>query len=180
MKRITLDSFIRALVDLRPRKRRKPARQALASQPSSMARVTIVGLMSSDGEDGRLLADVGGRNGWEVVFVDTCSEAKAALDQASVPVVLCDRELLGMGWRNAVQRLSGPPRQACVILLSETVDTYLWNEVVRGGGHDVLHKPLWEEGVIRAVRLARTYWNSPARTGLGLAAPLRPLQGGRT
>ena len=144
-----------------------------------MDRVTIVGLMDTDNQDGRLLADIGGRSGWNVVFADTCSDAKAALDQAQAPVVLCDRELLGMGWRNAVEGLSGPPNQACVILLSETVDSYLWNDVVRAGGHDVLLKPLKEEGVVRAVRLARTYWNSPARTGLGLAASLRPLRGGR-
>ncbi len=175
-----LKSFITSLVDLRLLMRRSAGRPSLIGAQPSADRVTIVGLMNADDEDGRLLADVGDRNGWEVVFVNTCSDAKAALDRAGVPVVLCDRELLGMGWRNAVERLSGPPHQACLILLSETVDTYLWNEVVCGGGHDVLHKPLWEEGVIRAVRLARTYWNSPARTGLGVAASLRPPQGGRT
>lgn len=176
MIRTALNSFIKTLVDLRPRKHRKPARQALTRQPSSTERVTIVGLMRSDDEDGRLLAEISGRSGWQVVFVDTCFDAKAALDQASVPVVLCDRELLGMGWRSAVERLSGPPHQACVILLSETVDTYLWNEVVGGGGHDVLPKPLGEDGVIRAVRLARTYWNSPARTGLHFEKSLRSLK----
>ncbi|HXJ96570.1 MAG TPA: response regulator [Terriglobia bacterium] len=159
MIRRSLKSFISSLVDLGPRKRRSPAQPPVDS-------VTIVGLMDGDDEDGRLLADIGNRSGWNVVLVDTSSDAKAALDQAKAPVVLCDRELLGMGWRNAVERLAGPPNQACVIVLSETVDTYLWNEVVRSGGHDVLPKPLREEGVVRAVRLARTYWNSLARNRL--------------
>jgi FixJ family two-component response regulator len=44
------------------------------------------------------------------------------------------------------------------------VDTYLWNEVVRTGGFDVLSKPLREDDVVRAVRLAFSYWNSGTKT----------------
>jgi len=161
-----LKSLVTSLTDRGPSKRHGPERPGQAGQQPAVDRITIVGLMDGADEDGRLLVDIGSRSGWNVVFVDTSSDAKAALDQARAPVVLCDRELLGMGWRNAVERLAGPPNQACVILLSETVDTYFWNEVVRSGGHDVLPKPLREEGVVRAVRLARTYWNSLARKGV--------------
>lgn len=135
-------------------------------QPGAAGKITIVGLMSSDDDDGRLLAEIGGRRGWQVVFAETHAEAEAALNGAQVPVVFCDHGLLGLGWRRAVERLSGPPKRACVILLSETADTNLWNEVVSGGGYDVLPKPLREDTVTRAVRLARSYWISPARTGL--------------
>jgi hypothetical protein len=45
------------------------------------------------------------------------------------------------------------------------VDTYLWNEVVSKGGFDVLSKPLREDDVVRAVRLAWSYWNSATRIG---------------
>jgi DNA-binding NtrC family response regulator len=170
MIRTALNSFVANLATWRVRIGANTKAQGLSNQQPAMVPVTIVGLMSSADEDARLLADLGGRSGWQVVFVNTCADAKAALDQATVPVVLCDRDLLGMGWRRAVERLAAPPRQACVILLSEAVDTYLWNEVVRGGGYDVLPKPLREEGLIRLVRLARSYWNSPARTGL-LSSP---------
>jgi len=135
-------------------------------QAGGAARITVVGLMSSDDDDGRLVGATGSRNGWQVVFAETHTEAEAALDQAQVPVVFCDHGLLGLGWRRAVERLSGPPKRACVILLSETADTNLWNEVVSSGGYDVLSKPLREDTVTRAVRLARSYWISPARTGL--------------
>jgi len=43
------------------------------------------------------------------------------------------------------------------------VDDYLWNEVVRRGGYDVLSKPLREEDLMRAIKLAWAYWNSAAR-----------------
>jgi DNA-binding NtrC family response regulator len=157
--------MITNLADLLPARRNDPARQE-SVQPTSMGKVTIVGLMNRDDDDGRLLSEVAGRSGWQVVFAKTYGEVGGALDQGNVPVVFCDRDLLGMGWRKAVERLSAPPHCACVILISEAIDANLWNEVVRGGGYEVLAKPLRAEGVIRAVRLAWSYWTSPARTGL--------------
>ena len=138
-----------------------------------MLPVTIVGLMRSK-EDRGLLAGICGRSGWQVIFADTCRDAKAAIDKAKAPVVFCDRELPEMEWRKMVARLAAPPHRACVILLSGAVDTYLWNEVVRGGGYDVLSKPLREDEVVHAVRLARSYWNSPARTGVLLGGSSQP------
>jgi CheY-like chemotaxis protein len=149
-------------------------------KPEAAGKITVVGLMSRDDDDGRLLAEIGGRRGWQVVFAETHAEAEAALDQAQVPVVFCDHGLLGLGWRRAVERLSGPPKRACVILLSETADTNLRNEVVGGGGYDVLPKPLREETVTRTVRLARSYWISPARTGLLMNGPPELAKEGRS
>jgi FixJ family two-component response regulator len=86
------------------------------------------------------------------------------LHKLKAPVVLCDRDLPGKGWRGTVEDLASSPHRACIILVSGVVDTYLWNEVVRTGGFDVLSKPLREDDVIRAVRLAWSYWNSATRT----------------
>jgi len=59
--------------------------------------------------------------------------------------------------------LSSSRHRPCVLLVSRVVDDYLWNEVVRRGGYDVLSKPLREEEVARAIKLAWAYWNSAAR-----------------
>lgn len=158
-----LRTFMTNLADLRGARRHNAEPQGSVTPA---AQITIVGLMNHDDDDGRLLTDVAGRSGWQVIFAKTYVEAKSALDRAEVPVVFCDRDLLGMGWRRAVEKLSAPPHRACVILLSEAIDANLWNEVVCGGGYEVLAKPLREDGVIRAVRLACSYWTSPARTGL--------------
>jgi len=166
MIRKALHSLVTTFTDLRLRKSLRSARQwASTGRQSSTIHVAIVGLIRSD-TDRELLAGICDRSGWQVVFADTCSDAKAALDRVKAPVVLCDRDLVETQWRDAIESLASPPHLACVILLSEAVDTYLWSEVVRGGGYDVLPKPLREDDVIRAVRLARSYWNSPARTGL--------------
>lgn len=174
-----LKAFMTSLASLRPPRRDDPERQTSHNPPSSTAEVTIVGLMNGDDADGRLLSDVAGRSGWQLVFTKTYPEARGALDQAQVPVVLCDRELLGTGWRKAIERLSAPPLRACVILLSEAIDTNLWTEVVRGGGYEVLAKPLRDDSLVRAVRLAWSYWLSPARTGLLVDRPPQLAKEGR-
>jgi len=45
-------------------------------------------------------------------------------------------------------------------LVSKVADEYLWNEIVRRGGYDILSKPLQEDEVVRAIKLARSYWSS--------------------
>jgi len=132
-----------------------------AGRPS-LGSITVIGLVTSDG-DRRLLASICSRNRWHLLFTDTCEDARLALHKLQAPVILCDRDLPGRGWRETVEDLASSPHRACIILVSEVVDTYLWNEVVRTGGYDVLSKPLREDDVVRAVRLA-SYWNSATRT----------------
>jgi CheY-like chemotaxis protein len=130
---------------------------------SSMGPIAVVGLVTSD-EDRRLLTGLCSRNRWPLLFTETCEDARIALHKLKAPVILCDRDLPGRGWRETVQDLASSPHRACIILVSEVVDSYLWNEVVRTGGYDVLSKPLREDDVVRAVRWAWWYWNSTPRT----------------
>ena len=146
--------------------RRKSGTATWASSPasrSSIGPIAIIGLVASD-EDRRLLAGICNRNGWHLLYADTCEEARAALDKLKAPVILCDRDLPGKGWRETVEDLASSPHRACVILVSGVLDAYLWDEVVRTGGYDVLYKPLREDDVVRSVRLAWSYWNSAIKT----------------
>ena len=124
-----------------------------------MPPLAIIGLVTGD-EDRRLLTGICRRNCWHLLFADTPEQARSALDKVKAPVILCDRDLPGKGWRETVGDLASSSHRACVILVSGVVDTYLWDEVVRTGGYDVLSKPLREDDVVRVVRLAWTYWNS--------------------
>jgi FixJ family two-component response regulator len=124
----------------------------------------VVGLIASDA-DRRALADICSRNRWNLLFAGTRQEARSALDRLKAPVILCDRDLPGDGWRATVEDLASSPHHACIILVSGVADTYLWNEVVLTGGFDVLSKPLREDDVVRAVRLAWSYWNSATKAG---------------
>jgi FixJ family two-component response regulator len=62
--------------------------------------------------------------------------------------------------RDVIQMMVSSEHQAYVILVSKVADDYLWNEVVRRGGHDLLVTPLREEDVVRAIRLGWSYWDS--------------------
>ena len=124
--------------------------------------IAVIGLVTS-GEDRQLLAGICRRNR-HLFFAETCEEARAAMDKLKASVIFCDRDIPGKGWRETVEKLASSPYRACIILVSGVVDTYLWNEVVRMGGYDVLSKPLREADVVRAVRLAWSYWNSSTRT----------------
>ena len=122
-------------------------------------RLAVIGLIAGE-RDRRILAAVCSRNHWSVVFADNCQEARRALDRIEAPVVLCDRDLPGEEWRRLVETLAASPQPSCILLLSKVVDEYLRDEVVGSGGYDVLRKPLREDEVAHAIRLAWTYWNS--------------------
>jgi FixJ family two-component response regulator len=128
-----------------------------------MGPIAVVGLVTSDA-DRRLLTEICSRNRWHLLLTDTCEDTRTTLDKLKAPVVLCDRDLPGRGWRETVEDLASSPQRACIILVSAVVDTYLRDEVVRHGGYDVLSKPLREYDVVRAVRLASLYWYSATRT----------------
>jgi FixJ family two-component response regulator len=124
--------------------------------------IAIVGLVI-DEQDRRLLAGLGSRNQWGVTFADNFETAQALSIQLRAAAVLCDRYVPGREWREVVATLSQSHHRPCVLLVSSVVDDYLWNEVVRRGGYDVLSKPLREEDLVRAIKLAWAYWNSAAR-----------------
>ncbi len=127
----------------------------------STGSVVLVALIVAE-RDRQVLADVCGRNGWGVRFTASCGEAWDMLNRERAPVVLCDRDLPGTEWRDIVHMMASCPHQPCAMLLSKVADDYLWNEVIARGGYDVLPKPLREDDVVRAVRLAWSYWNSTA------------------
>lgn len=148
-------------------RKRNPAVFGPEANPENRAPASllaIVGLVL-DEQDRRLLADLGSRNQWKVSFAETVEEARALSDDLGSPAVLWDRDAAGTDWREAVEALWVSPHRPCVLLLSTVVDDYLWNEVIRRGGYDVLAKPLREADVMRAVKLAWSYWNSKKRTG---------------
>lgn len=122
-------------------------------------RISLVGLVVRD-HDRRMLTAIGGRYHWNMSLVDSCEEARAALDRLKAPIVLFDRDLPGWEWRAVMQILASSPNRVCVILISKVIDDYLRNEVICTGGYDVLPTPLRENDVFRVVKLAWSYWVS--------------------
>ena len=131
-------------------------------------RVPVVALVVNE-QDRHVLASVFGQEPLDVRFAESCEEACSVANQLTAPVILLDRDWPETEWKAAVERLTASPHRACVILVSAVTDAYLWQELTRRGGYDVLPKPLQADKVERTVKLALAYWNNTPKP----AAPVR-------
>jgi len=136
------------------------------------SRVTIVALVVNE-QDRNVLANVFGRQPVDVHFAESCEQALVFAQRLSAPVILVDRDWPGTEWRTAVASLAVLPHHACVILVSGVADAYLWQELVRRGGYDILSKPLRAEDCLRVVKLALSYWSIRTPKFVALAETLR-------
>ena len=128
-----------------------------------MEKIPIL-IATSRAEDAELVRAHLAETPWEVVEIPW-GEAGAALKAASVPILLLDSSLLdtnGSTWQLELKKLAKTRRSACVILLSNVTDQYLWDEVVRNGGFDVLTRPFKREQMLSTLLFAyarcRTPW----------------------
>lgn len=133
-------------------------------QGSAAARVVIVALITNE-PDQRTLTAIAYDYGWRVHFAQTDGEALALVNRHEAPIVLCDRDATCSDWHEAIQTMSGSQHLVYPILISRVTDDYLWNEVMRSGGFDLLAKPLRVEEVLRTIRMAWSYWNWSSSMG---------------
>ncbi len=97
---------------------------------------------------------------WALQSKPSAAAALAAVRQAPVPVVLCDRDLEPLAWKELLAQfecLSAPP---CLIVTSRLADDFLWAEALNLGAYDVLARPFERAEVIRSVSMARFHWLS--------------------
>jgi DNA-binding response OmpR family regulator len=125
----------------------------------SGAQIVIVALLSNH-RDRNTVSVVCQDFGWTVHFAYGCGEAWDLLRRHEAPIILIDRHLPDTDWRFVVQMLSASRHLTYSILVSKVVNDYLWTEVIRLGGSDLLAMPLGEPEVLRAVRMAWSYWNN--------------------
>jgi DNA-binding NtrC family response regulator len=98
-----------------------------------------------------LLETLAERHGWELTFARLPREAFHLASNAGFDVILCDRDQPGYPWREVMDRLADRSPNSCILLISPTVNDYLWWEVLHHRGFDVLTHPLHEDGVLRAI-----------------------------
>ena len=128
-----------------------------------MVKPAIVALLGEDA-DRAVVSAFCRRRDWEVSFARTCPEAVAVMERIQAQILLLDRDLAGEDWKETMTAFASSSGRTCIMLISRAVDAYLWNEVVRNGGYEVLTKPLQEEDVSRVVTLAWSYWIMRFRT----------------
>jgi DNA-binding NtrC family response regulator len=129
---------------------------------ASNPRVTIICLLDED-PDRSLMIDLCRRNQWEVFFAAKREEAERVLRELNPQIVLFDRDIAGQNWREFVTGFAAASGGACIMLVSKVIDDNLWNDLVSNGGYEVLRKPLREDEVSRALRMAWSYWSSAVK-----------------
>lgn len=158
-----LHAFLATLRDLFSTE--EPERESpgeLIHRSVSGPHIKIVALTVSERERD-ILSRAGASQGWSIQFAETCCQAWDLLHRHGVPIFLCDREFPNTEWRHILHMMSSGPEPVYAILLSRVADDYLWGEVIRHGGHDLLATPLCQADVLRAIRLGWSYWSSSMR-----------------
>ena len=140
------------------------SRSGEESQEGVRAKVVIVALITG-GQDQQTLILIAEDHGWQVHFAQTGEEAVALLNRYEAPIVLCDRDAAGTDWHHAIRMMSTSKHLVFPILVSGVADDYLWNEVMRNGGFDLLAKPLRNDEVLRTIGMAWSYWNWSSSMG---------------
>jgi len=133
-------------------------RQA-ARAPGSLAILAFL----KEPNDCNLLQAAATTNRWQVTLARSEPELCTFLARTQAPVALCDRDLLGPNWGAAVQRIAACSPRTCILLVTKVADFYLWDEVVRRGGYDLVSKPLQPSELVRALKLAWAYSSSGTR-----------------
>jgi len=91
---------------------------------------------------------------WELDYAADLQIALVNLQNRTFDVVIYDQHLPNQDWRLAVTSLAASAPLSSILLLSPRGHPELWNEVIRRGGHDILSKPISEDGVESTVALA--------------------------
>jgi len=104
--------------------------------------------------DAEALRNIAAGYDWRISIVGSSDAAIALLKAQSTPLVICDRDITGEAWRDVLAKIAALPQAVCVLLASHVVDDYLWNQVIRHHGYDVVVKPFQPEGLRRAVTFA--------------------------
>jgi two-component system response regulator HydG len=112
--------------------------------------------------DRLVLEQLGKREGWDLRFTNSARDAFRLVMEKHFEVVLCDRNQYGYPWREVMERLAENSPRSRILLVSPLNDDYLWRDVVRQGGYDVLTRPLREADTLHTISAAVGFLSSLA------------------
>lgn len=139
-------------------------RQFFGVSPRAVAKPepirTPVLLASARGDDAESIEEILGHSRWTPATASDWTAALKAQETMTFPVVLCDRDLPGLTWKEGVRAMKRIRRRPAIILLSDVDDPYLWDAVVQAGGFDLLARPLRARETLNMITFAHTHWRS--------------------
>jgi DNA-binding NtrC family response regulator len=109
-------------------------------------------------EDHRRLTDIFQHSRWQLQNASTLSEAARILNEATVPVVICEFQLGDGDWRSLYEIVQNQHTPCRFLVTLRHADERTWAQVLEGGGYDCLPKPFRSDEVYRLVSLAWRSW----------------------
>jgi hypothetical protein len=103
---------------------------------------------------------------WHIERTRSIVEAETLVRPEATPMVVYERDPEHPDWRGALRRLSEFPAQPCILLASPVADDYLWQEVIRNHGYDILPKSAPPEKIIHCLKFAWFWAVTKGKPGL--------------
>jgi DNA-binding NtrC family response regulator len=101
---------------------------------------------------------------WKLHKTHSLPSALAVIRAQTIPVVLCETDLLPGTWQDLVEQIARTPDPPAVIVSSRLADDRLWAEALNLGAWDVLARPFLKSEVFQSVSAAwRHWWNRQER-----------------
>ena len=110
--------------------------------------------VTSNALDRISLEGIAARAHWNLKLAPNCETAAAALKHRPPAVIICDRDLPHIEWRETLRFLSLHAPASPIVVISPDTDDRFWLEVIERGGYDVITRPFHENRVVTTVRQA--------------------------
>lgn len=140
---------------------------SFGSRSSGEAAAPAVLVVTVSAEDHMFYTSLREQREWNIVVTQTVPEALCLLGSQPFPIIVCDRDLPGWDWRDALTRIVARAPGICFLLTSRVSDDFLWREVVMLGGYDILTRPLATAAVTQTLQRALYYWQTGPRSPAG-------------
>lgn len=138
-------------------KRKKTSKPDSSQPPAAVPDpVRMLGIIHKADDQARL-RQISAECAWTVLITDSFDNAMALLEDQPVPIVIYDRDFPGANWKDRLAKIASLSPNPCILLASSVMDPYLWDEVIRHHGYDIVHKPFDGDELRRVVRFAATW-----------------------
>jgi DNA-binding NtrC family response regulator len=116
-------------------------------------------LVSPVESDHAVLREAFADRSWKLYSASSCTEALNVIRRASIPVVICERNLRDGNWKTLLAASARVPQPPRLVVSSPSADLELFGEVRCKGGYSVLSSPFDAREIDVQVKLAWHSWH---------------------
>jgi len=122
-------------------------------------------VITTDPIFGSRLREIASSCGWKYWQAPDVENAMPLLLAESIPMVIYDGRNVENDWQPAFDHLHQVAPERCLLLASSAADPYLWQEVIRLGGFDLLNRSASQDETARKLRFAWFFTENARKQG---------------